>query len=346
MQLECIPFSTREVILGSLDVVRNKAQAKNLTLTQGFAKCIPETIIGDPSRIRQLLLNLLQNALKFTGEFGQINLAVTCIEKQDSSCTNNTNHVVQLRFEVSDTGIGISRENMKHIFNKYQQADPSIARNYGGTGLGLSICKSLTQAMGGSIGVDSPGLGHGSTFWLEIPFQAVPKASSSPQCNKNGRHADDDTTDGANGLLKNEDGTDAASASAPKGSIRPIRVLVAEDNKANQKLVKRMLEVLGHDVTIAENGAKALDAVEQAKEKFDLILMDVQMPVMDGFEATRELRRRGWTKDVLPIIGLTADFTPSERQKYLDAGMDDCLGKPCRMKEIRTFLIQHVQRDI
>jgi len=221
-----------------------------------------------------------------------------------------------LRIVVTDTGMGISKENQNTIFEKYQQANLSVARNFGGTGLGLSICKLLVQeTMGGSIGVDSD-LGRGSSFYITLPIE-VPREIS------------DDTSRGVNGGQENQKNGES------------MNVLVAEDNKINQKLVANMLKRMGHKSTLVENGRQAVDMIVQHSQQndslksFDAVLMDIQMPVMDGLEATRRLRTMGYTD--LPILGLTASV---KRSDYEELGFTDWLPKPILMKDLKAKLFK------
>ena len=202
---------------------------------------------------------------------------------------------IVLTSRIRDTGIGIDQESAKRLFASFTQADRSTTRQYGGTGLGLAICKQLTELMGGEIGVDSQ-FGVGSTFWFRIPLQM----GQAP--------------------------VETEEASASRFEDRALRLLVAEDNATNQFLMRAVLEALGHTVIIAGNGAEAVALAR--KEQFDAILMDVQMPVMDGPTATREIRHLASSAAELPIIALTANAMPGDRESYIAAGMDDYVSKP------------------
>jgi signal transduction histidine kinase/CheY-like chemotaxis protein len=304
MDIEHIAFEVRAVIEGSLAAMECKAEEKGIRLESNVAHAIPVTLKGDPNRLRQILLNLLNNAVKFTAH-GSV--GVTVIRKADNAFGQAV-----LRFSVKDTGVGISSDHQKIIFAKYCQADASVARNHGGTGLGLSICERLSEAMGGCMGVESE-VGKGSTFWLEVPMEYPSKTVEE---------------------AKSPDVKAEASL-----SLSGIQVLVAEDNKVNQKVVSAMLRRLGIVVTVVENGQEAVDHLEGRNKFYDIVLMDVQMPVKDGIEATKEIRSRGWKS---PVIGLTASYQSSKLDYYLDVGMNDCISKPVRFDDLRNTITQNI----
>lgn len=235
MKLESIPFEVQDVIAGVSSTILPKAEAKGLAVKHNACREVPNQVVGDPTRLRQILLNLLHNAFKFT-DVGSISLDVKRLDDEEASGR------YMLRFEVRDTGIGISQENLKNIFQKYRQANASTARNYGGTGLGLAICKLLAEAMGGRIGVESK-LNQGSTFWLELPYSRSGILSPNP--------------------------SEASLQQVERHS--KLNILVAEDNKVNQKLASALLKRLGHTPAIAGNGLEALKKVEEFK--YDLVLM-------------------------------------------------------------------------
>jgi len=277
-----------------------KAQAvqKGLTLTAEIEPNVPRMVRGDPVRLRQILANLTGNAIKFTQE-GGIAITVSPIGG------------AWLRFTVQDTGPGIPPEKIETIFEPFVQADASTTRRYGGTGLGLAISKHLVEVMGGRIGAESE-LGKGSTFWFEIPLEAVNETElgREPQ-----QHPE----------------------TVGKRTLPPLRVLVVEDNLINCKVAQRMLEQLGCQVEIAMNGREAVE--KTAQRPYDLVLMDCQMPEMDGYEATRHIREReqGTTHHQL-IIALTANALAGDREKCLAAGMDDYLEKPILRERLETML--------
>jgi signal transduction histidine kinase len=308
LQLENICFPTRGILQGCMAAIEGQAKEKGLKLFSHFSDDLPAELIGDPNRIRQILLNLLQNALKFTKQ-GSITMTISTVE---CNVMGDEQPVSRLRFEVADTGIGIDPSQQEIIFEKYQQGHASVARNYGGTGLGLAICKSLSQNMGGSITLRSE-VGKGTTFIVEIPF-VLPEKRANTEAPRKRRILDEPN---------------------PLG----FRILVADDNKVSQKMVRSMLSRMGHEVTIADNGQIAVD--EMQKSDFDLVLMDVQMPVMGGIEATRQIRKLGnKTRSNIPIVGLTASYQHSDLQLYLDVGMTSCLGKPLRLEALKAAIEQ------
>jgi PAS domain S-box-containing protein len=275
------------------------ADARGLAYTQRVDSALPRRALGDPVRLRQVLTNYLNNALKFTRD-GRIDLVASV--PRDG----------WLRVEVSDTGPGIEPDVQPRLFTPFTQADQSTTRRYGGTGLGLSICRELAHLMQGSVGVRST-VGRGSTFWLELPLPAAPAQEADT-----GLGAEDDSA----------------------GPLQGARVLMAEDNAVNMTIAVAMLEQWGVVVSQAHDGAQALDAVTQAERAgrpFDAVLMDVHMPVMSGYEATRLLRQRH-DPESLPIIALTAAALTSERELALDAGMNDFLTKPIDAQRLRDTL--------
>ena len=249
------------------------------------------TAHGDPVRLRQVLLNLIGNALKFT-ERGKVVVRVSPVAGGDDD---------RVLFEVVDTGIGMTEESKSRLFQKFTQADSSISRRFGGTGLGLAICRELVELMGGTIGVDSEP-GQGSRFYFVL---ALPKA---------------------NGEIKPAAAAATAVTATPKLSGRKLHVLVVDDNKINRRLATVLLETEGHRVSVASNGREAVEAV--MRDDFDVVLMDVQMPVMDGVQATRRIRSLPAPKSAVPIVALTADALAGADERYRAAGMDAYVSKP------------------
>lgn len=290
--LEIVDFRLSDLMDDVRDLFSPVLSAKGLSLAVDFKGNIEDVVKGDPTRLRQVLLNLIGNANKFT-EAGGVKINV----KQD----RNLSEDLTLRFEIIDTGIGIPPEDQHRLFNAFVQAESNTTRKFGGTGLGLAICKQIVEAMGGVIWIESE-VGVGSTFTFTCP-------SSVGNPDKAG--------------LINSD-----SRAPQTVSLSPMRILIAEDNPTTQMLVRSMLERDGHTVATADNGREAVQAVDSAV--FDIILMDMQMPVMDGPDAMREIRSRAGDVAQTPIIALTADAIRTHRQGYIDAGANVIVTKPIK----------------
>jgi CheY-like chemotaxis protein len=308
MELESIPFELGELLEEVCSVLSFKAEEKGVELSAELAPNTPRAFLGDPGRLRQILLNLCGNALKFT-EQGRVDVRVASLS------TDRENS--KLRISVSDTGIGIPPAKLPNLFQPFIQADSSTTRKYGGTGLGLAICRQLVELMGGTIGVESQA-NEGSTFWFEI---CLPREG-----------AGDSTHPGD--LFR--------ETSRPQRFEG--RVLVAEDNTVNQIVARAILQHLGLDVRLANNGEEALHLL--AEEAFDLVLMDMQMPVMDGLEAVLRWRAQspGATSREVPIVALTANARKEDRDSCLEAGMVDFLSKPFSEHELRELLWRWMPR--
>lgn len=300
LKIETVNFELVGVFNACLDAVRARVdERKGLRLEGVLEPNVAPSLVGDPNRLRQILLNLLSNAVKFT-ESGTVELSVCVVE--ESSIQQ------RIRFVVRDTGIGIDPALHTDVFEAYRQASASMTRQYGGTGLGLAICKSLTEAMGGTIDLQSE-LGQGTAIAVEIPFPLPNRVESRTN--------------------ESQSSTEELLSKKRTKQVR-LHILVAEDNKVNQKVARSMLQRIGHDVTIVENGQLALDELKQ--NTYDLVLMDVQMPVMDGIQATKKIRTDlALDKSQLPILGLTASFQYSDLDYYRNIGMNDCLGKPLKL---------------
>lgn len=313
--LEKIPFSLRDTIKSSSVLFAGKINQKGLAYKCTVSDDIPDALVGDSARFAQILNNLLGNAIKFT-DSGNISVLVSVSERHREDIT--------LRFQVTDTGIGIPSESQSEIFSRFSQADIATTRKYGGTGLGLAIAKHLVELMGGRIGVVSRS-SAGSTFWFTCRFAIYP---------------------------------DALPVITPTGPVKPfdssrmapVKVLLAEDNSINQEIGCAMLENLGCTVVLADTGTKAIEALE--KESFDLILMDCQMPEMDGYEAARIIRKNEQEagqsdpgRKRACIIALTANALMGDKEKCLAAGMDDYLAKPFTLHQIYTVMSRWLGAD-
>lgn len=291
MAYEQIPFDLRHLLQTLVDTYRLQALEKQLELRVEMTSDADRTWMGDPVRLNQILTNLLGNALKFTHE-GSIVLRCAAEKK-----SRNATH---LRFDVMDTGIGIPADKLSDIFESFTQADASITRRYGGTGLGLTIARELVTALKGRITVDSE-FGKGSTFTVILPFsEAKGKPTKTP--------------------IKQETQLDGLLA------FQPLSVLLVEDNEINRLYASSLLKRWNCKVEMAENGKEAIEKL--AIQHVDLVLMDVQMPVMDGYEATRRIRAGKGATSQLPIIALTANASVKDADKCLEAGMNECLTKP------------------
>lgn len=310
LQTERLTFSPLELVADVVSVMRVRADAKNLPLSLNFLGPLPRLITSDSTRLRQILMNLVGNAIKFT-ELGSVELAVSMRE--------NENGVV-FRCDVRDTGIGLLPEQLGRLFQPFTQADGSTARRFGGTGLGLSISQRLSRMLGGQILVASE-YGRGSVFSVEIdpgPLDGVEWIAEP-----------------AEGLLAPSPDRQVAEATLS------CRILLAEDGPDNQMLITSFLQKCGATVAVGENGARAVELAFNTRPSFDVILMDMQMPILDGLSATRELRQRGWSG---PIIALTANAMEGDRQKCLSAGCDDYTTKPIDRQELLTKIQRQLLR--
>jgi PAS domain S-box-containing protein len=302
LDIEAVAFDLGGVVHGVVNMVGVQAREKGLALRQSLPAQGPATLVGDPSRLRQVLLNLGSNAVKFT-ERGEVNFTIETVERDE--------RFVRLRFEVRDTGMGMSPEVQRHLFEPFAQGDSSMSRRYGGTGLGLTISRHLVRMMGGDIDVQSTP-GAGSRFRFELRF-GVQDAS----------HA-----------TERGDGQPATAA------LHRAHLLLVEDNPINREIATELLQRVGARVSHACDGQQALDMLEH--ERFDGILMDCQMPVMDGYEATRRIRQRPQWRD-LPIIAMTANALFTDRDKVLASGMNDHIAKPIRVDEMFATLVRWVR---
>jgi two-component system, sensor histidine kinase and response regulator len=300
--VEAVPFDPMATIDGVVTLMAPRAREKNIALAVDIAADVPRLLSGDVARLRQILLNLVGNAVKFTEKGGVTVSAWLAPPRGDE---------LRLRFEITDTGVGIPAEAMGRLFTSFSQADSSISRRFGGTGLGLAICKRLVELLGGEVGVDSE-CGKGSRFWFVLPF----------------RPAEDQSA-----LLVQE---------AVPPTARRLVLLLAEDNAVNRKVASVLLERAGHHVVAVENGVQAVEAVRH--RSFDAVLMDVQMPEMDGFEATRRIRALRGPAAAIPVIAMTANVLAGDEERCREAGMDDYVGKPFKPAELLAKLAHWSER--
>ena len=309
MELELLDIDLRTTVAETIAALGAQATAKGLALKANVGPDVPSAIRGDALKLRQILFNLIGNAIKFTPS-GTVALEVRL--EADGE------HSVLVRFSVRDKGIGIAPDRIDRLFKSFSQIDSSTTRHYGGTGLGLSIVKRLAELMGGTVGVESV-LGQGSVFWFTANFEL-------------GR-------DGH--VIRNSRAAELPpSVPAPRRSFAGARVLLVEDNAVNQQVAQKYLAKFGIESELARNGREAIEAWR--KGGYDLILMDCQMPVMDGFEATREIRRQEVAGQHVPIIALTANALASDRSNCLAAGMDEHLTKPLELAKLEACLARHL----
>jgi signal transduction histidine kinase/CheY-like chemotaxis protein len=297
------PVDLPALVEETVELVRVATRERPLVLQVELPARLPARLLADPLRLRQLLLNLLHNAVKFTDR-GSVRLIVRVLAESADA--------LRLRFSVQDTGIGIAEDQLASIFGSFTQVDGSTTRRHGGSGLGLAIVKDLARLMGGSVGVESR-LGQGSHFWVDLPL---------------GRAAEAPAPD--NG---------ASPAPTPGDSDEPVQVLLVEDDPINRMVVEDMLRVLGCEVTHADDGAAGLAAVEAGGH--DIVFMDCHMPTMDGYDATRAIRAGERSRGVgarLPIVALTADTLDADRERALGAGMDDFLSKPVSRAQLAATI--------
>ena len=301
LSFENIPFNFKGIVNDIVVLHSLKAEQKSVFLKQQVDEALPEYLLGDPTRLRQIIVNLVSNALKFTKQ-GEVKVGIDVVNKTADS--------VDLKVMVSDTGIGIPQSAQESLFNAFTQADGSTTRKYGGTGLGLAIVSQLVGLMGGALGVESVE-GKGSVFWFTASFECSNKIPEAIQ---------DDSS-------KNED------------IQLEAKVLLVEDNPINLMVAQKMLEKVGLKASLANNGVEALQQLNE--QSFDLVLMDCQMPEMDGFDATREIRRldiRALNKQPLPIVAMTANVMSGDRERCLEVGMDDYIGKPVQREQLASVL--------
>ncbi len=304
LELERQPLSLRHCIEESMDMIALQAEQKGLSLAYTISYGTPNTIIGDPGRIRQVIINLLSNAVKFTDK-GDISVSVSSKAFEGNKC--------RITFAVKDTGIGIPKDKMAGLFQPFEQLEYIISRKRDGVGLGLAICKELVELMGGEIWVESDD-GKGSTFRFTILAEAV--ASKQPDFGGVGRDTADDNFLGQ----------------------RHLSILVAEDNPSNQRVLVEMLRKMGYRPDAVAEGREVLQALKI--RSYDLVLMDIRMPEMDGITATREIRKL-WPDNGPKVIAITAFAMNGDCEKCLEAGMDDYIAKPVQKNELNAILLKY-----
>ncbi|OGR40249.1 MAG: hypothetical protein A2051_08880 [Desulfovibrionales bacterium GWA2_65_9] len=313
ISLERIPFDLRQLVKSAVEPLAMEAERKGLRLTVEIGQDVPVSVCGDPTRLRQILVNLATNAVKFTPE-GVVEITLETVGPDSppraKSPTGALMGGVQLLLCVKDTGIGIPEDVQHLVFEKFTQADSSTSRKYGGTGLGLAVCRQLARFMGGDIWLNSEP-GAGSTFFVTLPF-ARAEAPAEQQA--------------------------PAKSLEPSAQVRPLHILLAEDTPANTVIAQAFLRRLGHTNRHAASGQEALEFLRH--ESFDLVLMDVEMPVMDGLEATRQLRagEAGELNRFVPVLAMTAHALAAFREKCAEAGMSGFVPKPVSFRDLAEIL--------
>lgn len=308
MEIERLDFHPAAVVADVVNLFE-RVGGERLVVAATFDHSFPDAVKSDPTRLRQILVNLIGNAVKFTRQ-GKVMV--------NGAMQTDADGQTALRFTVQDTGIGMSQATLSKLFSDFTQADASISREFEGTGLGLAICRRLVNLMDGDIGADSE-LGQGSTFWFTLPYL----------------EPDGRAVDHTGHALSRADAVTTG---------RALHILVAEDNQINQVIITTILEVFGHTSEIVGNGAEAVEAQEHGE--FDLILMDVRMPEMSGPDATRMIRSLPGAKGKIPIIAITADAVEEHKNAYLDAGMNEIATKPIDRKEVAMAINRAMGEDI
>ncbi len=330
LRLDRVVFSLQAAIQQAAAEFAPQAGAKGIDFASSIASNVPDAVTGDPARLRQVLSNLLGNAVKFT-ERGRIELAAELV--------SHTRDELKLRFTVGDTGIGIPASDRDRLFETFTQADDSNTRKYGGTGLGLAISKQLVELLGGEIGVESEP-GAGSRFWFTASFGDAAKGATSEAAPRASTPSAPPKPAAKAAVHSSVSAARKSTSAASTAAGHSMRILLAEDNEINQRITLRLLQKLGLSADAVVNGRQAVEALE--KQKYDLVLMDCQMPDMDGFEATAVIRSREGTSRHQTICALTANAMAGDRERCLAAGMDDYISKPVGLEKLRDALVRWI----
>jgi signal transduction histidine kinase/ActR/RegA family two-component response regulator len=333
LTIEEVAFSPASLLEAISTLHTIAAEHKGLELRLPAPNTLPPQLIGDPLRLQQILSNLISNAIKFTAQ-GTVALAIAVTARKPGE------NRIQLQFAVQDTGIGIAQEQQEQLFCPFTQSDTSTTRQYGGTGLGLSICRSLLRMMGSEITLQStPGAGSTFSFslWFGYDATAIPADGIKQTLNGSARipAAPADATVGT---------VRTKSAAAPWPKLTGVRILLVDDNELNTSMASELLERVGILVTTAVNGREAIEAVINNDGNFDLVLMDVEMPIMDGRTAAIKLREN-WSAAELPIVAMTAHAMSDERERCLNSGMNDVLTKPVNPTALFSMIAAQTARE-
>ncbi|MGC8864199.1 MAG: ATP-binding protein [Bacteroidales bacterium] len=333
LQIEQVNFNLHEEVEGVVKLMKLKAEEKKLSFSYNISPFVPEFVIGDPTRLKQILINLINNAIKFTHE-GFVRLQLSNVDRLGNRSV--------VRFEVSDSGIGVDKEQVPLLFQPFTQSDVSFTRRFGGTGLGLAISKNLVELMGGTIDIESQ-KGVGSSFWFTLPFELGEPVQKKPSLvNQESQPSAIDSS--ANSALKTStDTTMAVHEQDSNKNLKSMHILLAEDNLVNQKVALMVIQKMGYTADVAPNGKVAVEKFSQ--NHYDLILMDIMMPEMDGLEATRLIReiekQRGGQRT--RIVALTANAMKDDREKCFEAGLDDYISKPFKPADLERIVKEITQ---
>ena len=353
LELDNQPFALRPSLKEVIDLLSVQATGKGVTLACEVDPRIPEVLVSDVTRVRQILFNLISNSMKFTPSGGRVDVVVTGNQLAES--VENHGHIGAIdpwmfHFTVRDTGEGIPEEKLHRLFRPFSQVDASVSRKHGGTGLGLAICHRLCEMLGGAIWLESePGMGSNFEFTVKaaaVPNSLDPQSADQPPMQITVLR--DPLVEATDSIIGNGNGSHAyLDEAVPVLAIRatppPLRILLAEDNPVNQRVALGLLKQIGYTAVSTNNGLEAVAALESMPEgsEYDVVLMDIQMPEMDGLEATREIRRRWPEGRRRPyIIAMTANAMTGDREKCLDSGMDDYISKPVKANRLKTALEQ------
>ena len=319
LKIEQTPINLQKITEEVVEILNYHAEERNNQLHIRIFGGIPDRVLGDPLRMKQVLLNLTGNAVKFTKN-GRVSIRTSLVKK--------TGEKIVVKFEVSDTGIGIPPEKISCLFKTFSQVSAGVTEKFRGTGLGLAISKELVEKMGGEIGVESE-LDEGTTFWFTLPL---------------GRLQTNDSDDPKTSELTNGKRLRRSKPRNPGARTKNIRILLVEDDEVNQKVNALLLEKWGYQVDIAENGQEAISQLEL--KPYDIVLMDIHMPVLDGLEATKRIRsqRQHLKSSNIPIIAMTASALEEDKEVCLEAGMDDYIVKPFNLEDLENKIDQHISR--
>lgn len=328
LQIEHVNFNLHEEVEGVVKLMKMKAEEKKLSFSYNISPFVPEFVVGDPTRLKQILINLINNAIKFTEE-GFVRLQLSNIDRLGNRSV--------VRFEVSDSGIGVDKDQLDKLFQPFTQSDVSFTRRYGGTGLGLAISKNLVELMGGTINVESQ-KGVGSSFWFTIPFELGEPVEKKPSLTTQESEQQTVVTSEENRPEPQAELTVSAPKQDSNNNQKPMHILLAEDNLVNQKVALMVIQKMGYTADVAPNGKVAVEKFSQ--NHYDLILMDIMMPEMDGLEATRLIReiekQRGGKRT--RIVALTANAMKDDREKCFEAGLDDYISKPFKPADLERIV--------